>query len=440
MSDQRDVIDHMVGTHILVKCTICKSFFEDIHHHIEDIHNIANTLGAPNENLQVELNTPFSYEDGKVKKSQCSAVDYAGLNKTFPGVLFSVRLVGAKPLLELNIFTKLREKFAKSGPSVGIQFMEQPSFDTDEDKYQALESFCEFLNGLKETDLRKRQSFRTYCMRLLRKVTLPRCSPSSVKCQGLYPLTMANLTRLVIAQSSTLNVYGGIQHNDACGKVNGTCKNLVNSLILVVPTEVSKKFLQLVLPISSLIEVNQCSSWGRGQPSLELLDAVYRISPATRKEVSDSKMNIYSFLSHSVIPLVDNLKRAVFNLNDTGSENELYNVLDSESSTYNLLTECIYYSMVKDCIMKTEIMAVEPQPFNLNILYTDFLKSLLFNRSKYMEFIPFLALNMISFEIRSKTPKGVRLDKFRTNLLGRYNSKQICFYMLNYLKGSQPIV
>ena len=151
-------------------------------------------------------------------------------------------------------------------------------------------------------------------------------------------------------------------------------------------------------------------------------------------------MNIYSFMSHSVIPLVDNLKRAIFNLNDTGSENELYNVLDSESSTYNLLTECIYYSMVKDCIMKTEIMAVEPQPFNLNILYTDFLKSLLFNRSKYMEFIPFLALNMISFEIRSKTPKGVRLDKFRTNLLGRYNSKQICFYMLNYLKGSQPIV
>ena len=266
MSDQRDVIDHMVGTHVLVKCPICKSYFEDIHNHIEDVHNMADTLEAPNENLQVELNTPFSYEDGKVKKSQCSAVDYAGLNKTFPGVLFSVRLVGARPFLELSIFTKLREKFAKSGPSVGIQFMEQPSFDTDEDKYQALESFCEFLNGLKETDLRKRQSFRTYCMRLLRKVTLPRCSPSSVKCQGLYPLTMANLTRLVIAQASTLNVYGGIQHNDACGKVNGTCKNLVNSLILVVPTEVSKKFLQLVLPISSLIEVNQCSSWGRDSP------------------------------------------------------------------------------------------------------------------------------------------------------------------------------
>ena len=191
--------------------------------------------------------------------------------------------------------------------------MEQPSFDTDEDKFQALDSFCEFLNGLKQADLRKLQSFRTYCMRLLRKVTLPRCSPSSVKCQGLYPLTMANLTRLVIGQASTLNVFGGISHNDACEKVNGTCEKLTNSLILVVPTEVSKKFLQLILPISSLIEVRQCSSWGRGQPSLELLDAVYKISPRTKKEVSDSKMNIYSFMSHSVIPLVDNLKRAIFN-------------------------------------------------------------------------------------------------------------------------------
>ena len=277
-------------------------------------------------------------------------------------------------------------------------------------------------------------------MRLLRKVTLPRCSPCSVKCQGLYPLTMANLTRLVIAQASTLNVYGGIEHNEACEKVNGPCKNLVNSTILVVPTEVSKKFLQLILPISSLIEVRQCSTWGRGQPSLELLDAVYKISPKTRKEVLDSKMNIYSFMSHSVIPLIDNLKKAIFNLNETGSENELYNTLDAESSTYNLLTECIYYSMVKDCIMKNEFMAAEPQPFNLNLLYTDFLQSLLLNRSKYMEFIPFLALNMITFEIRTKTPNGVRLDKFRTSLLGQYNSKQICFYMLKYLKGSQPIV
>ena len=438
MSDQRDVVDHMVGTHLLVRCPLCKSYFDDIHHHIQDAHNMAEALGAPNEDLQVELSTAFSYEDGKVKKSQCSAVDYAGLNKTFPGVLFSVRLGGGQPLLELNIFTKLREKFANSGPS--IQFMEQPSFSTDEDKFQALNSFCEFLNGLTEADLRKRQSFRTYCMRLLRKVTLPRCSPSSVKCQGLYPLTMANLTRLVIAQASTLNVYGGIEHNEACEKVNGPCKNLVNSTILVVPTEVSKKFLQLILPISSLIEVRQCSTWGRGQPSLELLDAVYKISPKTRKEVLDSKMNIYSFMSHSVIPLIDNLKKAIFNLNETGSENELYNTLDAESSTYNLLTECIYYSMVKDCIMKNEFMAAEPQPFNLNLLYTDFLQSLLLNRSKYMEFIPFLALNMITFEIRTKTPNGVRLDKFRTNLLGRYNSKQICFYLLSYLKGSQPIV
>ena len=90
--------------------------------------------------------------------------------------------------------------------------------------------------------------------------------------------------------------------------------------------------------------------------------------------------------------------------------------------------------------MKNEFMAAEPQPFNLNLLYTDYLKSLLLNRSKYMEFIPFLALNMITFEILTKTPKGVRLDKFRTHLLGRYNAKQICFYMLTYLKGSQPVV
>ena len=437
MSDQRDVQDHMVGTHILVRCPICTSYFDNIHHHLADVHNMATTLGAPNENLKDELNTPFQYEEDKVKKTQCPAVDYAGLNKTFPGVLYSVRLLGLQPLLESNTFTKLRDRFAQSDPSVGIQFMEQPAFVTDEDKFQALVRFCEFLNGLKKEDLRKLQSFRTYCMRILRKVTIPRCSPSSVKCQGLYPLTMSNLTRLVIAQASTLNVYGGIAHNEACGKVTGPCEKLVNSLILVVPTEVSKKFLQLLLPISSLIEVRQCSSWGRGRPALELLDAVYKINPKTKKEVLDSKMNIYSFMNHSVIPLVDNLKKSLFNLNETGSENDLYNTLDAESSTYNLLTECIYYSMVKDCIMKNEILAVEPQPFNLNILYTDFLKSLLLNRSKYMEFLPYLALNMITFEIRTKNPNGVRLDKFRTHLLGRYNSKQICFYLLKYLKGSQ---
>ena len=145
-------------------------------------------------------------------------------------------------------------------------------------------------------------------------------------------------------------------------------------------------------------------------------------------------------MSHTVIPLVDTLKKAIFNLNETGSENELFNSLDSESSKYNLLTECLFYSMAKDCIMKQEFMDIEPQPFHLNICYSDFIKSLLFNRSKYLEFIPFFALNMISFDIRSKTPKGVRLDKFRTNLLGRYSSKQICYYMLNFMKGSQPMV
>ena len=41
--------------------------------------------------------------------------------------------------------TKLRDRFAESGPSERIQFMEEPLFVTDDDKFKALEDFVCFL-------------------------------------------------------------------------------------------------------------------------------------------------------------------------------------------------------------------------------------------------------------------------------------------------------